>query len=601
MIAAHAFLLGLPQGPGPVVPRAFAAPHHVILIPSLVLAIGLGLIALVRHRVPVLRLAALGGDWITAVVPRALALATFVGGAVLLFSGAVPTPTGRIGALREHVPLAIVELASYLARAAGAGLIVLARGLQRRLDAAYHLTALLLVGGVVFSLAGALDVEQSLVLSFMLIALLASRRYFTRQASLFEERFTRGWLIAIGAVLASTVILAYVWYRDIGLSGGHFFVFSHEADAPRSLRALTVAAGVLIVWAMARLVRPARVAVPLASREELARAESIVACSSRASAQLALLGDKSFLFDEHGDALIMYRVAGQSWIALGDPVGNAARASMLIDRFTVQADQCGGWPVFYRVGPALLPTYLEFGFSVVKLGEVARVPLATWSLEGPDRRTLRRVHRKLARDGLSFEIVMPAQLPAVVRELRAISDDWLAQKQAREKGFSLGKFDERFLARGPVGVARFEGRLVAFASVWAAAGSEVEVDLMRYNTSAPSAVMRFLLVELLFWAQREGYSSFNLGMVPLAGIRRSAVSPMWHQVTSLFKRAGERYYNFEGLREFKQWFHPEWEPSYLVSAGGTKRPIIIANIANLISGGASTSAGDLDEPLVEQR
>jgi phosphatidylglycerol lysyltransferase len=122
---------------------------------------------------------------------------------------------------------------------------------------------------------------------------------------------------------------------------------------------------------------------------------------------------------------------------------------------------------------------------------------------------------------------------------------------------------------------------------------------MRYSTASPSAVMRFLLVELIFWAQREGYASFNLGMVPLAGIRRSAVSPMWHQVTSLFKRAGERYYNFEGLREFKQWFHPEWEPSYLVSAGGTKRPIIIANIASLISGG--TSAIDSEAAVAEAR
>lgn len=110
---------------------------------------------------------------------------------------------------------------------------------------------------------------------------------------------------------------------------------------------------------------------------------------------------------------------------------------------------------------------------------------------------------------------------------------------------------------------------------------------MRYSAAAPPAVMRYLLVELCFWAQREGYEMFNLGMVPLAGIRRSAVAPMWHQLTSLFKRAGERYYNFEGLRDFKQWFYPDWEPSYLVSVGGTKRPILIANIASLISGRSS--------------
>jgi phosphatidylglycerol lysyltransferase len=566
-------------------------PHFVVLLPTLLLLGGLTAMSALRHRAPVQRLVLRGGDWVTAIVPRALALLTFVAGAVLLFSGAVPTPSGRLGTLQEHVPLAVVELSAYLARAAGAGLIVLARGIQRRLDAAYHLTALLLVSGVVFSLGGALDVEQALSLAVMLIALRASRRYFIRHASLFDERFTRGWLVAIACVVGGTVVLAFVWYRDLGLSGRHFFEFSHDADAPRSLRALTGAAGVLIVWALARLVRPARVPVPLASKSQLERAASIVAISRRAGATLALLGDKSLLFDESGRAFIMYRVVGQSWIALGDPVGDPSCAISLIERFTEMADAAGGWTAFYRAGPSLLTTYLEFGLSVAKLGEVARVPLATWTLEGPERRTLRRVHRKLARDGLTFGIVEPAALHAILPELRAISDDWLMRKQAREKGFSLGRFDERFLSLGPVGIARSNGKLVAFASIWASADRcEAEVDLMRYSGEAPPAVMRFLLTELIFWAQHEGFEWFNLGMVPLAGIRPSVAAPMWHQVTSLFKRAGERYYNFEGLRDFKQWFHPEWEPSYLVSAGGPKRPITIANIASLISAGPISAA-----------
>src|SRR6478609_9436659 len=565
-----------------------AVQRFVVLAPTLILAIGLAVAAVVRHREPVKRLILAGGDWVTVVVPRLLALATFVAGAILLFSGAVPTPIGRLGTLHENVPLAVVELSAYLARAAGAGLIILARGIQRRLDAAYHLTALLLAGGIVFSLGGALDVEQAISLAVMLAALLASRRYFTRHASLFEERFTRGWLVAIGIVVVSTVVLAWVWYRDIGLSGSHFFQFSHDADAPRSLRALTAAAGVLVVWGLARLVRPARAAVALASPEELEDAAEIVATSRRASAHLALLGDKSFLFDATGRAFLMYRVVGQSWIALGDPVGDPACAAALVERFTEMAHAAGGWPAFYRTCPAFLPLYLEFGLSVVKLGEVARVPLASWTLDMPERRTLRRTHRKLVRDGLTFEMIAPDKLSPIVAELRDISDDWLVAKQASEKGFSLGRFDERFLARGPVGIARFNGKLVAFASVWASAEhAEAEVDVMRYSAAAPPAVMRYLLVELCFWAQREGYEMFNLGMVPLAGIRRSAVAPMWHQVTSLFKRAGERYYNFEGLRDFKQWFYPDWEPSYLVSVGGTKRPILIANIASLISGRSS--------------
>ena len=81
-----------------------AVQRFVVLVPTLILALGLAAAAIVRHRGPVKRLILAGGDWVTVVVPRLLALATFVAGAILLFSGAVPTPRHRLGTLQEHVP-----------------------------------------------------------------------------------------------------------------------------------------------------------------------------------------------------------------------------------------------------------------------------------------------------------------------------------------------------------------------------------------------------------------------------------------------------------------------------------------------------------------
>ena len=87
------------------------------------------------------------------------------------------------------------------------------------------------------------------------------------------------------------------------------------------------------------------------------------------------------------------------------------------------------------------------------------------------------------------------------------------------------------------GIARVELRLGdRTAGSCATVPSEAEVDLMRYSEAAPPAVMRYLLVELLFWAKREGFRSFNLGMVPLAGIRRSAVAPMSSLTSSVTGR-----------------------------------------------------------------
>src|SRR3546814_10354665 len=75
---------------------------------------------------------------------------------------------------------------------AGAGLLILARGLQRRLDAAYILALVLLGIGVVVSLLKGLDYEEAAVLLVLLLALWPCRPFFYRRASLTMEYFTPG-------------------------------------------------------------------------------------------------------------------------------------------------------------------------------------------------------------------------------------------------------------------------------------------------------------------------------------------------------------------------------------------------------------------------
>jgi uncharacterized membrane protein YbhN (UPF0104 family) len=48
---------------------------------------------------------------------------------------------------------------------------------------------------------------------------------------------------------------------------------------------------------------------------------------------------------------------------------------------------------------------------------------------------------------------------------------------------------------------------------------------------------------------------------------------------------GEHFYNFQGLRQYKDKFDPEWRPKYLASPGGLALPQIFAGLATLISGG----------------
>jgi phosphatidylglycerol lysyltransferase len=508
-----------------------------------------------------------------------------VGGAILLLSGATPAVKGRLAWLHDFLPLPIVEVSHFLGSLAGVALLVLARGLQRRLDVAYHLTLAVLAAGAVFSLLKGADYEEAGILTAMLVALLPSRRYFYRKASLLQESFSLTWLVSIAAVVFASLWLGFFAYKHVEYTSELWWRFALFGDAPRFLRASVGVVVVLLGVSLARLLRAAPAPSPRSSGDAVAEVATIVAASEDAAANLAFLGDKSFLISASGHSFVMYATSGRSWVAMGDPMGREEEGAELVWEFRELSDRHGGWTVFYEVGRKNLHLYLELGLMLLKLGEEARVPLADFTLEGGGRKGLRYQLRKLEKEGASFEVAPSERVPALLPELRAISDRWLQGKRAREKGFSLGRFDEAYLRHFPVALVRDRGRLVAFANIWASAAKhELSVDLMRHLPDAPAGVMDYLFTSLLLWGKAEGYASFSLGMAPFAGLPARQLAPLWSRLGALVFRHGEHFYNFQGLRAYKNKFDPEWSPRYLASPGGLALPAVLSNVAALVSG-----------------
>jgi phosphatidylglycerol lysyltransferase len=524
--------------------------------------------------------------WALALIPSVLGAATFAAGVVLLVSGAAPSAHSHVQWLTDVLPLGVVEVSHFIGSVAGAGLLVLGWALSRRLDAAYTLAVALLATGVAASLLKGLGWVEAVSLSVVLGALVPSRRAFYRKAALTAEPLTPGWVAAVVGVGAAAVWLGLFSYRHVAYSHELWWQFTVRGDAPRFLRATAGALGVILVFGLARLLRHATAKPARPTVADLARATALARRSPEPVANLALLGDKALLFGERGDGMLMYGVEGRSWVALGDPVGPADVRTELAWRFREAADRHGAWAVFYEVGAASLPLYIDLGLTLLKLGEEAQVSLTGFSLEGADRSGLRRTHKSVAKRGACFAVVSQEAVPALLPELRAVSDDWLRTKHTREKGFSLGRFNEAYLCRFPMALVRIDGRIVAFANLWlGAAGTELSPDLMRYTTSAPHGVMEYLFVELMLWGKTQGYRCFNLGMAPLSGLERRQLAPLWTRAGSLLYRHGEHFYNFRGLRQYKEKFGPEWHPKYLASPGGVALPRILASVAALISGG----------------
>jgi phosphatidylglycerol lysyltransferase len=520
------------------------------------------------------------------VAPGLLAFITFVGGAVLLVSGATPAESSRLRWLSDIVPLPALELSHFLASVVGVLLLLLAWGLRRRLAGAWVLTVAMLAAGVVLSLLKGGDYEEAAALGAMILVLAPARRVFYRSAPLLSEPLSPRWIAAVAMVLAGATWIGFFAHRHLAYSADLWWSFSLHGDASRFLRAEVGVAVCLLALGLARLLGHSRPTGAEPSAADLDRARSLVAACPRASANLALLGDKRFVFSSSGRSMIMYAVQRRSWVAMGDPVGPRDERRDLVWAFHALADRHGGWTVLYEVGEESLHLYLELGLTALKIGEDASVPLRDFSLDGRDRKELRYALRRQERDGCTFEIVGSDAVPAMLDELRSISDAWLTDKHSREKGFSMGRFDAGYLSRFAAAVVRQHGRIVAFANLWCGApGGELSIDLMRHLPEAPAGVMDYLFVELMLWGRDHGFSSFDLGMAPLAGFRAGPFSTLWSRLAALAYQHGEYFYNFQGLRHYKDKFDPEWRPRYIVCPPGRAVPGVLADLAALISGG----------------
>jgi len=524
--------------------------------------------------------------YVAPVAPQVAGGLTFLAGTVLLVSGATPGINSRIALLHRFIPLAVLEVSNLAASVIGLGLIVLARALFRRVKAAYAISFVLLVFGVIASLLKGLRYEEAIVLALVLAVLALGRRAFYRPTAILDERFSPAWVASIAGVVILSIWIGLLVYRDVPYSDQLWWTFALHANAPRMLRASLAVVVLATAYLILNLLRPARPEPAVASPEDLARARAIINRCDNCLANAALTGDKRLMFNDSGDTFLMYQVAGRSWVALGDPIGSRAGAEELVWSFRELSDRHAGQTVFYQTGAERLSLYVDLGLAPLKVGEEARVRLTDFTLESPARAALRHSHRHAQREGLSFEILPAAQSDALMPDLQRISDAWLAGKATGEKRFSVGYFSPQYLRNFPLALVRADGAPIAFANLWTThTRAELALDLMRFGPASPAGTMDFLFAELMSWGRDQGYRWFNLGMAPLSGLDRHPLAPAWHRVGNFIFRHGEHFYNFEGLRRYKAKFDPAWEPKYLIARGGIALPRVLMDISVLIAGG----------------
>lgn len=517
---------------------------------------------------------------------RVLAVLTFFAGLVLLASAAIPSVHEHIEVVREYLPLAAVESSYWLSILTGVLLLGLGRGIDGRLRVAYRLASITLVAAAALAITKGLHFGEAAFLLAIAAVLRARKREFTQRAMSLTSLTTFTWLAGlIAVVLAFFAIGVLAVLGDDSFDLWYFGIGEHSSKLARGLFAAALGLAVYLIWQSFSVRRP-----PLKRPEhgELERAREVyLEHGGGEFAHLSFMGDKHLFWSGDHHAVVAYGAVRDRLVALGSPCGPEAAIKRAVLDFRQFADAQDRVPLFYEVLEPDLSLYHDLGFDLFKLGELATIRLEEFTLAGKRWEDLRQAVNRSVKERLSFELVDPPFDTVLMSELERVSDAWLADKGAHEKSFSLGRFDADYLAWSPLALVRRDGELLAFANVLPPYGPNgtASVDLMRHVDGAPRGTMDFLFARVMQWAKERGYASFSLGMAPLSAVGDNPYARINERLAALAFQYGGRFYNYQGLRRYKEKFGPEWTGSYLAYPRGLWVPGLLIDIAALVAGG----------------
>ncbi|MDS9469034.1 bifunctional lysylphosphatidylglycerol flippase/synthetase MprF [Paracoccus sp. MBLB3053] len=521
---------------------------------------------------------------VSPLAPLLLAVMVFGSGLWMSVSALLPPMTEAAELAESLFPLAFVEGSILLTSALGAGLIVLSLGVVRRSLGAFWLTVIAMLTGAGFAIIEGVEPGQSAALIIGVMILMPFRRAFHRRSLLTHSALTPGWIALMVAAIAGFGFVLFFAHKETPYSNELWWQFATDERAPRALRSALLAGLMVGLGALFLLLRIPRFRPEAPDARTLETAGRIAMRGLNPDAGFALTGDKAIMLSDDQQAFLMFGVAGSSWIAFGPPVGEEESCEEVAYSFVDAARRSGARPIFYEVGPDDVPLMLDLGMTLHKMGEEAVVDLRRFSLSGPERKRLRTSYARAGRDGLALEIVMPPHDPALITELRMISDEWLESKKSREKGFSVGRFEPEWLDRWALALVRHNGKVVAFGNIMTTDRHEVaSIDLMRHRANTPSGTMEFMFTALMLALKERGYPAFSLGMAPLAGLDPNRSRRVWDRFGALIFRHGGSFYKFEGLRAFKDKFDPDWTPHYLATPTSLPPLLPLADAARLIA------------------
>ncbi|MGC4105695.1 MAG: flippase-like domain-containing protein [Thermomicrobiales bacterium] len=294
--------------------------------------------------------------------------------------------------------------------------------------------------------------------------------------------------------------------------------------------------------------------------------------------------DKSFSFDSRGQGVIGYGVSSGVALVLGDPVAANDEAFDRVLREFLDYCDLNGWnPAFHHATPPRMDAYRRAGLVSVRIGAEAVVNVDTFSTAGKHGKGFRNLLSRFTREGWSLVEWPAPQTDEHMRELKSVSDEWLTLEGRRERGFTLGAWEDAYVRDSTIlAVQHEDGQVAAFVNlIHDGAPGEMTFDLMRHRVDAPNGAMDFVMLSMIAYARTHGFHALSLGMVPFADTPTDEDEGMRQQALSLLTRNFDRIFAATTLFAYKDKFDPRWDARYLVYKSDAALPAIGLAITRL--------------------
>jgi phosphatidylglycerol lysyltransferase len=315
-------------------------------------------------------------------------------------------------------------------------------------------------------------------------------------------------------------------------------------------------------------IRPLRDTPALAQPGVIAKVRSLLKVGGGDSlAFMASWPGNFYWFDPESELAIAYRLVGRIAITLGAPFGALDPKSATVGRFSRFCDEKGWVPVFYSVDASLGDVFAAMGWHTMVVAEETVVRPAAWQTTGKKWQDVRSSINRAERAGITAVWTAYASLRRVTAaQLADISEQWIADKDLPEMGFTLGGLDELRDPEVRLMLAVDEDGRVQAVTSWLPSYRDGRVvgwtlDFMRRQPESINGVMEFLVAEAALMMQADGIEFMSLSAAPLAHMSGSSGDTSTiDRILALLSSALEPVYGFRSLLTFKNKFQPEHRP-----------------------------------------